>query len=60
MESEEILGLIDKWTMSDFKDLNKRLEKVGLPKVIIDEESCMVYKDELHRILGIGVKVNNQ
>lgn len=33
-------------------ELNERLEKVGMPKLIITDNA--VYKDELHAFLGIG------
>lgn len=48
---------IDNWDLDYMKDLNERLGKAGLPKLVIDEENKMVYKDELHKLLGIGIKV---
>ena len=44
-----------KWTKSYMESLNDRLEKVGMPKLIID--NGFVYKDELHKVLGIGIKL---
>lgn len=45
------------WTLDYFLELNKELKKIGLPKLIIDvyEEEAIVYKDELHKSLGIGI-----
>lgn len=43
------------WTVDYFKNLNKRLEAVGMPTFIIDEENKMVYKDVVHVALGLGV-----
>ncbi len=45
------------WTLEYFKALNERLEAVGMPKLIIveNEDNAIVYKDELHQFLGIGV-----
>lgn len=48
-----------KWTIEYFKNLNERLANVGMPKLIIDEENKMVYKDEIHKLLGIGVKLES-
>ena len=36
-------------------ELNQRLEAVGLPTLIITQDS--VYKDALHEYLGIGIKL---
>lgn len=47
-----------KWTKSYIESLNKRLENVGMPTFIID--NGFVYKDELHRILGIGIKLEEE
>ena len=47
------------WTVSNMKKINERLEAVGMPKFIIDEENMMVYKDYLHMVLGIGVKLES-
>ena len=46
-----------KWTVEYFEDLNKRLNAVGLPQVIIDKEKKIVYKDAIHALLDIGVKL---
>lgn len=43
------------WTKEYFEDLNKRSAEYGLPQVVIADG--YVYKDELHRLLGIGVKL---
>ena len=48
------------WTVDYFKNLNKRLEAVGLPTVIVDEENKMVYKDVVHKALGLGVHLEGQ
>ena len=48
---------IDSWDLEYMKDLNRRLEEIGLPTFVIDEENKMLYKDELHMILGIGIKL---
>ena len=45
------------WTVSDVKNFNERLKKVGMPQFILDEEKKIVYKDYLHQILGIGLKL---
>ena len=45
------------WTKSYMENLNKRLEAVGMPKFIIADG--YVYKDELHQILGIGMKLTD-
>ena len=47
-----------KWTKSYIESLNKRLEKVGLPLLIID--NGYVYKDEIHKLLGIGIKLEDE
>ena len=48
------------WTVNDVKDFNERLSKVGMPQFILDEENKMVYKDDLHKILGIGIKLKEE
>lgn len=47
------------WTVDYFKKFNERASKLGLPTVIIDEKKMMVYKDEIHKILNIGVKLES-
>ena len=47
-----------KWTKSYMESLNNRLEAVGMPKLII--ENGFVYKDELHKLLGIGIKLEEE
>jgi hypothetical protein len=42
------------WTESYIQQLNARLKNAGLPQLIID--NGFVYKDELHKFLGIGIK----
>ena len=44
-----------KWTVEYMKSVNRRLEAVGLPTFVIDEDNKMVYKDKLHKLLGIGI-----
>lgn len=45
------------WTETYIRSLNKRLEEIGMPQFIID--NGYVYKDELHKILGIGIKLED-
>lgn len=47
-----------KWTTPYFESLNKRLRAVGMPEFVID--NGFVYKDELHRLLGIGIKLEEE
>lgn len=47
-----------KWTRSFIEDLNRRCKENGMPQFII--EGNMVYKDKLHKILGIGVKLEEE
>lgn len=47
-----------KWTKSYIESLNNRLDNIGFPKLIID--NGFVYKDELHKILGIGIKLEDE
>ena len=47
------------WTLENMRNINKRLAAVGMPTFIIDEDEMMVYKDELHKLLGIGVKLES-
>ena len=47
-----------KWTKSYIESLNVRLEVVGMPKLII--YNGFVYKDELHKLLGIGIKLEEE
>ena len=47
-----------KWTKSYMESLNKRLKAVGMPQLIISDG--YVYKDELHKLLGIGVKLEEE
>ena len=46
-----------KWTIEYMEELNKRLKDANMPQLIIDKTNMIVYKDELHKILGIGVKL---
>lgn len=46
-----------KWTIEYFEQFNKRAEAVGFPPVIIDKVKMKVYKDLLHQLLDIGVKL---
>ena len=48
-----------KWTIEYWKEINERLKAVGMPQVIIDEENKMVYKDDVHMLLGLGVKLES-
>lgn len=45
------------WTETYIQGLNKRLEAVGMPQFIISDG--YVYKDELHKLLGIGIKLED-
>jgi len=49
------------WTVEYFKKLNKRADELGCSglKVIIDEENKIVYKDMIHQLLGIGVRLES-
>lgn len=47
-----------KWTKSFIESINERLEAVGLPKFVVD--NGYVYKDEIHKILGIGIKLEKE
>lgn len=49
------------WTIDYFKWMNKRAEELGMSylKVIIDEKNKIIYKDSIHQLLGIGIKVEN-
>jgi hypothetical protein len=44
------------WTTAYMEDLNQRLAEAGLPQLIVEDH--MVYKDELHKLLGIGVRLD--
>lgn len=46
-----------KWTKEYIESVNERMMAVGLPPFVID--NGFVYKDELHRILGIGIKLED-
>ena len=45
------------WNVSKVKELQERLKAVGMPQFVFDEEERMLYKDEIHKLLGIGIKV---
>lgn len=49
----------ENWTIEYFEELNKHAESIGCDflKVIIDRENKIVYKDDFHRFLGIGIKL---
>lgn len=53
MENSEI-----KWTKSFIEGVNERARVIGFPELIISDG--YVYKDELHRILGIGIKLEEE
>lgn len=44
-----------RWMKSYIEDFNERCKKAGFPQFIIDKD--VLYKDELHRLLGIGIKL---
>lgn len=46
------------YTDDDWRHINKRLEAVGMPQLII--KNGYVYKDEIHLLLGIGLKIKAQ
>ena len=46
------------WTESYMRNLNERLKTAGLPELIISDG--FVYKDELHKMLGIGIKLTRE
>lgn len=47
-----------KWTKSYIEDLNERLKAAGMPTFVIRDG--FVYKDELHALLGIGIKLDEE
>lgn len=47
-----------KWTKSYMESLNERLKAIGMPTFII--KNGFVYKDELHELLGIGIKLEEE
>ena len=47
-----------KWTKTYIESLNERLKAVGMPQFII--HNGYVYKDELHMILGLGIKLEEE
>lgn len=47
-----------KWTKSYFESLNERLRAVGMPEFVID--NGFVYKDELHKLLGVGIRLEEE
>ncbi len=47
-----------KWTRSFIEDLNRRCKENGMPQFII--EGNMVDNAQLHKILGIGVKLEEE
>lgn len=53
MENSEI-----KWTKSLIERVNERAGALGFPELIISDG--YVYRDELHRILGIGIKLEEE
>lgn len=46
---------VENFTKEDWEAINRRLKAVGMPELIIDGD--MVYKDEIHKLLGIGYKI---
>lgn len=44
-------------TEKEWQELNLRLRDAGMPQLIIKDG--YVYKDELHMILGIGLKIES-
>ena len=48
-----------KWTRSYMEELNHRLDSVGLPKLVLSDDGY-VYKDELHKNFGIGIKLEEE
>lgn len=47
-----------KWTKSYMESLNERLKVIGMPTFVI--KNGFVYKDELHELLGIGIKLEEE
>ncbi len=47
-----------KWTKSYIESVNERARAIGFPELIISDG--YVYKDELHKILGIGIKLEEE
>lgn len=58
MKGVDIVNENITWTRSYIEDLNKRLAQAGLPQFIVKND--FVYKDELHEILGIGIKLKDE
>lgn len=46
---------VTEYTLEDWEEINRELEEVGMPKLIIDNGK--VYKDDLHHLLGIGLEI---
>lgn len=53
METDNI-----RWIKSFIEDVNQKARAIGFPELIISDG--YVYKDELHRILGIGIKLEEE
>ena len=47
-----------KWTKTYMESLNERLKAAGMPTFVID--NGYAYKDELHKFLGIGIKLEDE
>ncbi len=47
-----------KWTKSFIESVNARARATGFPELVILDG--YVYKDELHKILGIGIKLEEE
>ena len=47
-----------KWTKSFVEEFNRKAESIGFPTLLIS--NGYVYKDELHMILGIGIKLEKE
>lgn len=49
-----------KWTKSYIESLNDRLDKAGFSSLKFIIDGGFVYKDELHRLCGIGIKLEEE
>ncbi len=58
MKGVDIVSENNYMDTSYIEDLNKRLAQAGLPQFIV--KNGFVYKDELHEVLGIGIKLKDE
>ena len=58
MEVTKVENTKIKWTKSYIESINERCRAIGFPELVIADGH--VYKDELHKILGIGIKLEEE